>query len=366
MAPTNDFLPFCPTDTGTNLLSESDYTAAADRTSGNKPGIASAKLNNKALRQANAITSQLAQLTADVTGTDVLDDALAAKLLAQFHSTFDRYAPNITTILSGSSTFNLTYIFKIATGSATAAATYTHNAVTYTVVQTVASGTTLRASGPAVPLVSGTLTKATGTGDATITFYAVRAPISLDVIAIGGGGGGTGSGTSGAGTGGTGGNTTFGTTLIVANGGTGSPTGGLGGSASLGTGPVGLAYTGGSGTSGQTTGTAGINLNGGAGASGPFGGSSGGGAPGGSPIAGVANSGSGGGGGGYSGGGGAGNAGGGGGAGGLADGTILNPSSIGTFPVSIGAGGTAGGAGTSGAAGAAAGSGVVKLRENYQ
>lgn len=82
MSGTNDLLPFCPTDTGSNLLTESEYLAAADRTSGNKPGVASSKLVNKALRQAAFIASNFAQYLVNKTGLNVVDDANDANLLA--------------------------------------------------------------------------------------------------------------------------------------------------------------------------------------------------------------------------------------------------------------------------------------------
>ncbi len=85
---TNNFLPFCPTDTGTNLLNEADYTAAADRVSGNKPGVASSKLNNKALRQACVIASQVAQYVSDITGADMIDDGTTTTLLANMLAAF--------------------------------------------------------------------------------------------------------------------------------------------------------------------------------------------------------------------------------------------------------------------------------------
>lgn len=65
-----------------------------------------------------------------------------------------------------------TYIFTITSGNATAAATFTNNSQTFTVLETIASGTTLVCSGTGAPAASGTLTKASGTGDATITFSA--------------------------------------------------------------------------------------------------------------------------------------------------------------------------------------------------
>jgi hypothetical protein len=75
------------------------------------------------------------------------------------------------------------YIFTVTSANATVGATYTNNGVTFTVVATISSGTTLLCSGPASylsnglqPLASGTLTKASGTGDSTITFSAASYP----------------------------------------------------------------------------------------------------------------------------------------------------------------------------------------------
>lgn len=65
-----------------------------------------------------------------------------------------------------------TYIFTITSGNATVGATYTNNAQTFTVLETIASQVTLVTSGTGAPAASGTLTKSAGTGDATITFSA--------------------------------------------------------------------------------------------------------------------------------------------------------------------------------------------------
>lgn len=65
------------------------------------------------------------------------------------------------------------WTFTVTSANATAGATYTNNGHTYTVTGTISSGTTLLATGDAgTPQTSGTLTKASGTGDATITFSA--------------------------------------------------------------------------------------------------------------------------------------------------------------------------------------------------
>lgn len=367
---TNQFLPFCATDTGTNLPTQGDYAADPNRDIGNSPGIASSKLNNKPLRQATAIASQLAQYVANKNDANVIDDGNMPRLLAQINATFMPLPPVVTTYLSGSGTHALTYVFFIATGSATAGATYTHNSVTYTVKETVSSGVILRCTGGAsLPTGSaGVLTRATGTGDNTINFYAYRIPISLTSEICGGGGGGGGSGTGTPPSGGAGGNTTFGSSLLTANGGAGG-TGNSGASGAGGTGTVqspavgiaipgsrgyvGWANTGATGITYQPGGNGGINAFGGGGAGGTNA----------AGTAGTANSGSGGGGGGGSAASNV-NSGGGGGAGAYVRGTVNNPTS--NFPYSVGAAGTAGAIGTNGYAGGAGAAGIIIVYEEYQ
>jgi len=65
------------------------------------------------------------------------------------------------------------YKFTVSSASATAGATYTNNGVTFTVLQTISSLTVLVMSGNGAPSASGTLTKASGSGDSTITYSAV-------------------------------------------------------------------------------------------------------------------------------------------------------------------------------------------------
>lgn len=88
MPPTNDFLPFCPTTTGTNLLTQGQYAVDADLSIGNQPGVARSKLVNKALRQATYIASCLAQFLSNQTGQDVLDDATSSEILATMTQAF--------------------------------------------------------------------------------------------------------------------------------------------------------------------------------------------------------------------------------------------------------------------------------------
>jgi len=360
MTAANNFLPFCPTDSGTNLLSQSDYLAATDRTSGNQPGVASSKLNNKAVRQSAAVTSQLAQMLADVCGADILDDGVSARMLSQLKATLQALPPVVTKYTSSTGTHNVTYRFFIAavTTAPTAGATYTNNAITYTVTTTVtAAGTFVLMTGNGAPTVSGTLTKTGGTGDATLTFYAVRAPLFLRVELIGGGGGGAGTG-AGGGDGNTGGTTSFGTSLLSGVGGgpgLNAGAGGDGGTASLGTGPIGVAVQGSGGSpcganaGGGSGGTGGSSAFGGAG-KGRFGAT-------GAGTSAVANTGAGGGGAALTGASGAG----GGGTGGYVRVTILTPLS--TYAYAVGAGGVAGAGANAGGTG---GSGVILVTEEYQ
>lgn len=70
---TSEILAFASTDTGTNLLTQAEYTADAQRTTGNQPGIARSKLVNKAMRQSSLISAGVAKFIADYQGNNVTD-----------------------------------------------------------------------------------------------------------------------------------------------------------------------------------------------------------------------------------------------------------------------------------------------------
>ena len=263
---------------------------------------------------------------------------------------------------TGAGTYTRTRVFIILSGSATSGAQYTNNGVTFTVTRTVTSATQIYLTGNGTPTTSGTLVNISGTGDATLTFTSYLDPLYLEIEAVGAGGGGGGSGTGSPGAGGTGGNTTFNTTTVVANGGTGGATssnGGVAGTASL-SGIFGTAVSGSDGCSGATAVTA-SGVVGGSGGVSALGGAGKSNSSTGAGSAGATGSGSGGGGASSATGG---NASGGGGSGGYAKGVLPNPSL--TYSYSIGAGGSAGTAGTSGFAGGAGGSGSIKFSEYYQ
>lgn len=76
-------------------------------------------------------------------------------------------------------------LFTVSAANATAGATYTNNTQTFTVIDTIAGGTTLTTYGTGSPAASGTLTKTAGTGDATITFSSFTAPIGVRAQCVG-------------------------------------------------------------------------------------------------------------------------------------------------------------------------------------
>lgn len=275
------------------------------------------------------------------------------------------------------------YLFTCSAANATIGATYTNNGNTYTVLATIAGGTQLFCSQAAAPTASGTLTKATGTGDASITFSANQTlatyttpagALSLEIEGVGGGGGGSGSGTTTNGNAGNGLTTAFGPLLLIGNGGAGIAFGNsstaAGGTVSIAAGPLILAsVTGGDGTGGASNQSASSELVGSPGAPSAYGGAGGGGfglsAGGGTGRAAIANTGSGGGGAGCastvnssSGGGGA--------CGGYFKVIINNPAA--TYVYCVGTGGAAGpaGNGVGPAAGGAGAIGVLAIKESYQ
>lgn len=189
----------------------------------------------------------------------------------------------------------------------------------------------------------------------------------IRVKMAGGGGGGQGSGTASLGTGGAGGATTFGSSLLTANGGGGGGAGGFsggaGGTATVSAPAITIAAV--SGESGQDIQThqTGIDSFSGSGGSTPFGGAGSGRVSGSAGRSATSNTGSGAGGGGIAIATVGGNVGAGGGAGGYIEAIINSPSA--TYAYSVGTGGTAGTAGTSGFAGGTGGSGVIIVEEYY-
>lgn len=84
---TNDFLPFA-TNGGANVDSQAAYAANPNVPLGQQPGVASSSFNNKALRQASVLASQLAQLTSDRLNANILDNGSTSTVYAQLNLAF--------------------------------------------------------------------------------------------------------------------------------------------------------------------------------------------------------------------------------------------------------------------------------------
>lgn len=82
---TNEILKFASTNTGTNLLTQDEYSADAQRTTGHQSGVARSKLANKAMRQVSAVASGVAQFIADYQSSNVTD-SLSAQNIADYLS----------------------------------------------------------------------------------------------------------------------------------------------------------------------------------------------------------------------------------------------------------------------------------------
>jgi hypothetical protein len=183
----------------------------------------------------------------------------------------------------------------------------------------------------------------------------------IRVRMVGGGGGGAGSGTASTHNGSDGNDSTFGlSTAAKGLGGAVAGQGGAGGSATLGTGHLGSAVIGGSGTAALVCSSS-FGVIGSPGGASFYGGTGGGGYI---NTAGQAGKFGGGGGGAGCSANAIGQGGAGGGAGGFIDAFISSPSA--TYSYAVGAGGSGGAAGTNGQAGGAGGDGYIEVTEYYQ
>ncbi|MEI6498748.1 MAG: DUF1566 domain-containing protein [bacterium] len=109
----------------------------------------------------------------DATGMDPRTGLTFSQLILNSSGT-----PTFSPTTNSTFTWDGTTSFTVTAAAATAGATYTNNGATFTVVTTIAGATTLVTTGTGAATASGTLTKVTGTGDATITFSAISAGAS--------------------------------------------------------------------------------------------------------------------------------------------------------------------------------------------
>jgi hypothetical protein len=95
----NEILKFA--DTATNILTQSEYAADAERNTGNVPGVARSKLVNKVLRQCAFISNGFAEYLISKVGGDVLDNNDSAALLAKITSAFTVIRTNENDVING-------------------------------------------------------------------------------------------------------------------------------------------------------------------------------------------------------------------------------------------------------------------------
>lgn len=92
---------------------------------------------------------------------------------------------NPSAVLFYGAAFRTDYTFTVTAANATRGAIYTNNGKTFTVMNTIAGATTLTMTGSGDPAASGTLTKSSGTGDATITFSTFSSGFGIRAQLIG-------------------------------------------------------------------------------------------------------------------------------------------------------------------------------------
>lgn len=115
---TNEILPFASTDTGTNLLTQSEYSTDTQRPIGNQPGIARSKLVNKTLRQTSLVSAGVAQYMADNQATNIVDSLTPAQIATALANSVDAQINAATGSLGTMSTQNANNV-NITGGSIT-------------------------------------------------------------------------------------------------------------------------------------------------------------------------------------------------------------------------------------------------------
>jgi hypothetical protein len=97
----NEILKFCENGTTSDLLTQAEYSADAQRLVGNQPGIARQKLVNKVLRQCAFISNAFAEYIATKTGSSVLDNNDSTALQAIITSAFTATYINPNIVING-------------------------------------------------------------------------------------------------------------------------------------------------------------------------------------------------------------------------------------------------------------------------
>lgn len=124
----SEILTTASVDNGTNLLTQSQYVADAQRPTGQASGVARSKFINKTLRQLSLVAAAVAKYIADRQATDVtdglavqtLEDMMEAALIGRTKATAGGTVNAITLALTPTQTaFNSEVIYWKATGANT-------------------------------------------------------------------------------------------------------------------------------------------------------------------------------------------------------------------------------------------------------
>lgn len=125
---TNEILQFASTDTGTNLLTQAEYSADAQRTTGNQPGIARSKLVNKSLRQASTLAAGLAQFIATYQANNVVDSLTPAQIATYLYNALQGSLAVTPPQFDNDTSIATTAFVQRALGNRAASVGYTANA----------------------------------------------------------------------------------------------------------------------------------------------------------------------------------------------------------------------------------------------
>lgn len=96
----NEFLPHA-TGGGSNVITQSAWSALAARLTGFQAGVAKSDEVNKALRQATSIAAMIGQFISDRGGVDALDNANIGALLDAFEAAYRKQATNYVPTVGG-------------------------------------------------------------------------------------------------------------------------------------------------------------------------------------------------------------------------------------------------------------------------
>lgn len=158
---TNEILPFATTNTGTNLLTQAEYVADAERVTGHQPGIARSKLENKALRQSSLIASGVAQFIATYQANNVTDSLTPQQVADYLLAAVQFQIPSGLIVMWSGTIATIPTGWKLCDGSAG----------TPDLRDRFIIGARQDSSGEARTNVTGALTKTGGSKDATLVSH---------------------------------------------------------------------------------------------------------------------------------------------------------------------------------------------------